>query len=117
MHEFHLMTQVVKAVEVKLAETGEAQLSTVRLKVSVLSHLFTHDGSTLQTAFALAARGTKAEGATLEIIPLSGEAWCPRCQTDVAAIGLAGACATCGGPVLTGPAAPEIVLHELVVQE
>ena len=117
MHELHLMTQVVKAVETKLGETGDAKLSVVRLKVSAQSHLFTHDGVMLQTAFALAARGTKAEGATLEIIAVPGNAWCPRCKQDTTVAGSDEVCSACGGPMVAGPADPEIVLHELVIRE
>lgn len=117
MHELHLMTQVVKAVEAKLGETGGATLSKVRLKVGALSHLFTHDGATLQTAFALAARGTIAEGATVEIIAVPEEAWCPRCHRDLAVTGPDAVCSACGGPIVAGPAEPSVVLHELVVRE
>jgi hydrogenase nickel incorporation protein HypA/HybF len=117
MHELHLMTQVVKAVETRLDETRGAKLSAVRLKVSALSHLFTHGGSTLQTTFMLAARGTKAEGATLEIIAVPGDAWCPRCRRDVEVTGPDDVCSTCGGPIVAGTADPEVVLHELVIQE
>lgn len=117
MHELHLMTQVVKAVEAGLNGTGEAKLSTVRLKVSLLSHLLAHDQSTLQAVFALAARGTKAEGASLEIITVPGEAWCPECKSGTTVKGLDASCAACGGPVISDLAVPEVALHELVVQE
>lgn len=117
MHELHLMTQVVKAVEAELHGTEEARLSVVRLKVSTLSHLLTHDWTTLQTAFGLAARGTKAEGAVLEIIPIPGEAWCPKCKSGTTITGLGDGCSVCGGPVIAGPEEPEVVLHELVVQQ
>jgi hydrogenase nickel incorporation protein HypA/HybF len=75
------------------------------------------DASSLHTAFALAAQGTRAEGATLDIIPFSCEAWCARCKSEVSAIGADGVCATCGDPLLTGRAAPELVVHEVVVEE
>lgn len=117
MHELHVMSQVVKAVEAKLGETGDTKLSVVRLKVGALSHLFTHDRSALQTAFALAARGTKAEGAVLEIIAVPGDAWCPRCMRDVTVTRSEDGCSACGGVVVAKPAEPEVVLHELVVRE
>ena len=88
MHEFHLMAQVVKAVENKLRGEPKAKLTLVRLKIQVSSHLLAQDPSTLHAAFALAAQGTKAEGATLEIIP-----------------------------VLPDQAAPEVLVHEVVVEE
>ncbi len=117
MHELHLMTQVVKAVETRLQEMGGARLSVVRLKVSTLSHLLTHDHSALQTAFAFAARDTKAEGAKLEIIPVSGEVWCPHCKTAVTVTDPAIPCVTCGGPVLADQIEPEVLVHEMVVEE
>ena len=117
MHEFHLMRQVVKTVEAELDGTKSTKPSVVRLKVSVLSHLLTHDHSVLQTTFGLAARGTRAEGASLEIIPVPVEAWCPECKSGTLVRGLDDSCATCGGPVMADPSASEVVLHELVVQE
>jgi hydrogenase nickel incorporation protein HypA/HybF len=117
MHEFHLMAQIVKAVEAGLQGAAQGKPLLVRLKIQAQSHLLAQDQSTLQTAFTLAAQGTRAEGAKLEIIPVSGDAWCSHCKTDVVAIGPDGACATCGGPVLAGQAAPEVMVHELVVEE
>jgi hydrogenase nickel incorporation protein HypA/HybF len=114
MHELHLMAQVVKAVKAKLDETVDGKLSTVRLKVSALSHLFAHDQSALQTAFMLAARGTKAEGATLELIPVPCNAWCPQCRRDISVAQSQEACSGCGGLVV-GSVEPEVVIHELVV--
>lgn len=117
MHELHLMRQIVKAVETSLSETGDTKLSVVRLKVSAVSHLLTHDHATLQATFQLAARGTRAEGAELEIIPVPGEAWCPTCRRTTAITGFAEFCSVCGGSVMAVPEQPEVVLHELVVQE
>lgn len=111
------MKQVVKAVEAELHGTEDAKLSVVRLKVSALSHLLTHDQVTLQTTFGLAARGTKAEGAVLEIITVPGEAWCPECKSGRTITGLDNTCCSCEGPVIAGPVEPEVVLHELVVQQ
>jgi hydrogenase nickel incorporation protein HypA/HybF len=115
VHELHLMRQVVKTVEAELDRTENAKLSVVRLKVSSLSHLLTHDRATLQTTFQLAAQGTSAEGAELEIIPVPGETWCPECKRGTAVTGLDDTCSACGGSVITDPAAPEVVVHELVV--
>ncbi len=117
MHELHLMAQVVKAVEAGLSETGNAKLSAVRLKVSALSHVMTHDRAALQMVFDVVARGTKAEGATLEIIPVPGNAWCPSCNRETTVAGPDDACSTCGVSTIAGPEAPEVVVHELVVQQ
>lgn len=117
MHEFHLMTHVIKVVETKLGETLDGKLSAVRLKVSALSHLLTHDQSALQTAFMLAARGTKAEGATLEIISVLCDAWCPQCRRGISVTQSLEACSVCGGLLVVGSIEPEVVIHELMVKE
>jgi hydrogenase nickel incorporation protein HypA/HybF len=117
MHEFHLMTQVVKAVETELQGVAQAKSLVVRVKIRASSHLLAQESSILHTAFALAAQGTKAAGATLEIIAVPGDAWCPRCKIELAAMGVDGVCPTCGGVILSGPDAPEMVVHELVVEE
>ncbi len=117
MHELHVMTQVVKAVEARLGETDNTKLSAVRLKVSALSHVMTHDQVSLQMVFDMVARGTKAEGATLEIIPIPGNAWCPGCKRETVVTGPDDACSTCGATTIVGPEEPEVVVHELVVQQ
>ncbi|MBX3303580.1 MAG: hydrogenase maturation nickel metallochaperone HypA [Nitrospira sp.] len=107
----------MKTVEAGLDRTENAKLSVVRLKVSALSHLLTHDRATLRTTFQLAAQGTRAEGAELEIIPVPCEAWCPECKRGTAVTRLDDTCSACGGLVIADPAAPEVALHELVVQQ
>ena len=117
MHELQLMMQVVKAVEARLGETGSAHLSAVRLKVRALSHMMTHDQVALQLAFDMAARGTKAEGATLEIIPIPGNAWCPCCKRATTVAGPDNVCSACGASTIVGSEEPEVVVHELVVRQ
>ena len=117
MHELHLMTQVVNAVAAKLGETQDTKLSAVRLKVSVLSHVMTHDRAALQLAFDVVARGTKAEGAALEIIPVPGNGWCPGCNRETTVAGPDDACSACGALTIMGSGEPEVVVHELVVQQ
>jgi hydrogenase nickel incorporation protein HypA/HybF len=117
MHELHFMRQVVKTVEAELDGTKNAKLSVVRLKISALSHLLTHDHATLQATFGLAARGTRAEGAELEVIPTPTDAWCSACERGTVVTGLDDTCSACGGLVIADPSASEVLIHELVVQE
>ena len=107
----------MKTVEAELDRTKSAKLSVVRLKVSVFSHLLSHNHATLQTTFGLASRGTKAEGAELEVMPAPSDAWCPACKRGTVVTELDDTCSACGGLVIADPSMPEIVLHELVVQE
>lgn len=111
------MRQVVKAVEAALEKRPQAKPVTVRLKVRPGSHLVEHDSATLQTAFELAARGTRLERATVELLPFAGEAWCPGCQWDGILQAPNGLCPNCGGVILRDEEAPEVVVHEVVVEE
>jgi len=104
-------------VEARLSETGNAKLSAVRLKVSALSHVMTHDQVALQMMFDMVACGTKAEGATLEIIPIPGNTWCPGCKRETTVPGPNDACFSCGASPVVGSEEPEVVIHQLVVQQ
>jgi len=116
MHELHLMAQVVKAVETGLERAPGAKPTVIRLKVNALSHLLT-DPSTLHAAFALAACGTVAQGAALEIISVSGEAWCPHCEIRATGAGQDVICPTCGELMIAGEGVPEVMVQEVVVEE
>jgi len=117
MHEFHLMMQVVNAVEAGLQGAAKARPLLVRLKIQASSHLLTQDPAALHTTFAMAAQGTRVEGAELEIISVSGEAWCPHCKTENPAYAADGVCGACGGLVVSAQSVPEVTVHEVVVEE
>ena len=102
VHELHLMLQVVNAVAAKLGETQDVMI---------------HDCVALQMAFDVVARGTKAEGAALEIIPVPGNGWCPGCNRETTVAGPDDACSACGALTIMGSGEPEVVVHELVVQQ
>jgi hydrogenase nickel incorporation protein HypA/HybF len=117
MHELHLMGQVVKSVEQALRETETGKPSVVRLRISALSHLLSHDLSSLQSAFDMASLGTKAEGATLDIVTVPVSASCRGCGT-ISDVCLAdAACEVCGARDVDLASVPEVVVQEVVVTE
>jgi hydrogenase nickel incorporation protein HypA/HybF len=117
MHELHLMGQVVRAVEQALRKTETGKPSVVRLRVSALSHLLSHDLSSLQSAFEMASLGTTAEGATLDIVTVPVSASC-RCCGMISHICLAdAACEACGARDVDLATVPEVVVQEVVVTE
>jgi hydrogenase nickel incorporation protein HypA/HybF len=117
MHELHLMRQVVKEVEQTLRETETGKPSVVRIRVSALSHLLSHDLSLLQSAFEMASLGTTAEGATLDIVTVPVSASCRRCGR-ISDVCLAdAACEACGATDVDFETVPELVVHEVVVTE
>ena len=117
MHELHLMSQVVKAVVQALRETETGKPSLVRLRVSALSHLLSHDLSSLQSAFEMASLGTTAEGAALDIVTVPAAVSCRRCGAT-SDLSLADAvCDACGSIEIDLATVPEVVVHEVVVTE
>ncbi len=117
MHELHLMDQIVKLVEGQLEAHPGARPTVVRLKVSALSHLHGHELPYLRSAFALAARDTPAEDASLEVISVPVPAACRSCGAQGEVNGEVMTCRTCGSGDLAIEAVPEVVLHEMVVEE
>lgn len=117
MHEWQLMTQVVRMVEAALARTPSSTPSVVRLKVSTQSHFLEHDEATLQSVFAAAAEGTIAARAALEILPVPVTGHCAHCGTSCEMQALLQCCPGCGSANLDAEPVPEVVLHEVVVKE
>lgn len=117
MHEVHLMAQLVRMIEASLEETPGASPLRVRLRVSAVSHLMQHDRDQLQAAFALAAQGTRAAGAELDIqrMPVTGR--CRTCGHSMSVSELVTACSSCGSTTVDVEDVPELVLHEMVVAE
>jgi hydrogenase nickel incorporation protein HypA/HybF len=117
VHEWQLMAQVVKMVEEVLHEAPRSKPSVVRLKVSTQSHVFEHDETTLQSVFTAAAQGTVAEQAILEILPVPVTARCLLCGASCEMTELLQCCPGCGSASLDADSVPEVVLHEVVVEE
>jgi hydrogenase nickel incorporation protein HypA/HybF len=117
MHEVHLMGQVVKVVEDALRKIGRVNPSVVRLKVSALSHLLTHDVSALQSAFFLASVGTIAEGASLDIVTVPVRARCRCCGLTFNRVQMDVRCDACGTTDVDLEQVPEVEVHEVVVTE
>ena len=117
MHELHLMGQVVKEVEQAIRQIETGKPSVVRLRVSALSHLLSHDLSSLQSAFEMASLGTTAEGATLDIVTVPVAASCKRCGRTSDVYLADAACEACGARDVELAPVPEVVVHEVVVTE
>lgn len=117
MHEVHLMRQIVKEVDQALRKAEGGKPSVVRLKVSALSHLVSHDLTSLQSVFELASLGTRVEGAALDIVPVPVEAFCRSCGGRSEALQIDASCGSCGSREVVLAVVPEVVVHEVVVKE
>ena len=117
MHEMQLMARVVSMAVEQLSAYPGARPTRIRLRVSPLSHLCSHDTAAATLAFSIAALGTSVEGASLEMTPTAGRIRCLTCRTEGMATDAALSCPACGAQGVMLEDAPELVLEAIVVEE
>lgn len=117
MHEVHLMARVATLAAEQAAARPGARLALVRLKVNARSHLLADGGAAARAAFALATRGTRLDGAGIELIPVPVGATCRACGACGEWDGETLDCRACGAGSLAVEEVPEALVHEVVVEE
>ncbi len=80
MHELSLCLNVIESIEACARTEDFDTVEVVRLEIGQLSGA---EPEAMRLGFDVAARGTVVEGARLEVIEVSGKAWCPDCSTTV----------------------------------
>jgi hydrogenase nickel incorporation protein HypA/HybF len=75
VHELALMESVVETV---LEQIGEQRVAVVRLEIGELAGVA---ADALAFGFDVCARGTRIEGAVLDIVEIAGRARCHSCHT------------------------------------
>ena len=117
MHELQLMRQIVSRVEDICQSHPGTRLSLIRLEISSHSHLTSHTSEELQATFRLAAQGTPAHDATLDIRILPVKGTCQSCgqTTDRGPETLA--CSHCESGNVFWKDQPELVLKEIELLE
>jgi hydrogenase nickel incorporation protein HypA/HybF len=76
MHEMSLMVDLMRKIETVAMEHGAGRIARVRIKLGALSHFSSEH---FREHFVHASRGTRAEGATLEVA-VSDDVGDPRAQ-------------------------------------
>jgi hydrogenase nickel incorporation protein HypA/HybF len=76
MHEMSLMVDLMRKIELVAMEHGAGRVARVKIKLGALSHFSPEH---FREHFVHASRGTRTEGATLEVA-VSGDAGDPRAQ-------------------------------------
>ncbi len=94
MHEMSLADGVVRLIEEQAKQHGFAKVQVVRLEIGELAHV---DPDAISFCFEAVARGSKAEGARLEIVRKQGLVWCFGCSSLVAIKAWGEPCPQCGG--------------------
>lgn len=94
MHELALAQGILEIVRDQAASQRFTRVRAVHLAVGALSNV---EPDALLFGFEVAARGTLAEGAALEIERLPGRAFCTACVREVAVERRGDPCPSCAG--------------------
>jgi hydrogenase nickel incorporation protein HypA/HybF len=79
MHELSVALSLVEVVSEEMSRLGASRVSTVHLRVGILSGVARE---ALLFAFDAAVSGTPLEGARLEIEDVAAAIWCPACVAE-----------------------------------
>ncbi|HXH65088.1 MAG TPA: hydrogenase maturation nickel metallochaperone HypA [Mariprofundaceae bacterium] len=113
MHEISLCEDVVQLIEAQAGVQGFRRVRTVRLEIGSLAGV---EIEAMRFGFDAVARGSIADGASLEIIEVPGTAWCPHCRKQVGVELRFDACPDCGHQPLQLTAGDEMRILELEVE-
>jgi hydrogenase nickel incorporation protein HypA/HybF len=112
MHEVSLMENVIALIEDAWRSNPFSNLRVVRLQLGALAPA---DPDCLRFCFDAIARGTIAEGATLDIVIIAAQARCPACQRISTLEDRLDPCPLCANPACHIIIGDELRLAELEV--
>jgi hydrogenase nickel incorporation protein HypA/HybF len=113
MHEMSLCEGVLRILEESALSQGFSRVKTVCLEIGALSGV---EKQAMRFGFDVVMKQTLAEGATLEIIDIPGEAWCMPCAKKVQVSARFEACPECGSYQLQVTGGDEMRVKELEVE-
>ncbi len=112
MHEMALTESIVDIVSETAQTQGFGKVRIVRLRIGALAHV---EPDALRFCFDAVAKGTVAEGATLDIVRAPGQGWCLDCGKSVALAERFGDCPECGKSHVQMTSGDELRIEELEV--
>ncbi len=113
MHEMSLTEGAVEILVEEARKQGFARVKTVWLEIGALSGV---EPEAMTFCFDVVARGTLAEGATLEIVRTPGQGYCLDCEKTVALAERFGQCPECGNYHVQMTGGDEMRVKELEVE-
>lgn len=112
MHEMSLAESMLEIVESTARKAGASRVTAVCLVVGALSHV---EREALRFCFDVVTRGSVADGATLEIDDVPGEAWCMPCGATVPIAAVGEACPRCGSYQLAVTGGDDLRVRDIAV--
>ncbi|ANT59507.1 hydrogenase nickel incorporation protein HypA [Salipiger sp. CCB-MM3] len=112
MHEMSLCEGIRQVVDQAAADPAIAKVTRVRLEIGRFAGVEKH---ALTFAWEVVMRGSKAEGAALEMIDLPGRALCYDCMAQVEIDNRLDPCPNCGGGKLMPDGGDEMRIKDMEV--
>lgn len=112
MHEMSLAEGILQIAEETARTHSASEVRTVVLEIGALSHV---EEQALRFCFDAVTRGTVADGARLDVLPVPGVAWCMPCGESVPLARLGDACPRCGSYQLQVVGGTEMKVWEVEV--
>jgi len=112
MHEMSLCEGIRKVVDRAADRPDVTRVTRVRLEIGSFAGV---EKPALEFAWQVVMRGSKAEGATLEIIDLPGRAMCFDCMHVVEIPERLSPCPRCGGGKLLPQGGDEMQIKDMEV--
>lgn len=112
MHEMSLAEGIRTIVQEQARQHGFARVTRLRLEIGRFAGV---EKSALAFAFDVVMRGSPAEGATLEMIDLPGQALCYDCLKAVQIDDRLAPCPLCGGGRLMPEGGNEMRIRDMEV--
>lgn len=113
MHEMSLCEGVLQVLEETAQKQGFSVVKTVWLEIGALSGV---EIEAMRFSFDVVMRNTVADGSTLEIIEIPGQAWCMQCGENVGISQRYDACPKCGSYQLQVTGGVQMRIKELEVE-
>jgi len=112
MHEMSLCEGVLNILQTEANNNGFTKVKTVWLEIGELSSV---EPEAMLFSFDVVTRNSLADGAKLEIIRISGTAWCMQCSKSVTIKQRYDECPDCGSYQLQVTGGDEMKIKELEV--
>lgn len=113
MHELSLAEALIDLVEQESRKLAGARVRTVRLEIGAVAAI---EPDAMRFCFDAVARGTSAEGATLDIVTVPGRGRCLDCLREVEVYERPALCPGCGAARVEVTSGGGMRLKELEVE-
>ena len=113
MHEISLCEGVLQVLQESAENQGFTQVKTVWLEIGALSGV---ELDAMRFGFDVVTKGSLADKAKLEIIEISGQAWCMQCAETVPVKQRFDQCPNCQSYQLQVVAGDQMRIKELEVE-